>query len=591
MNIHTSGGYFMWSPASYKTQNREALPYPSKGWQEEFWAAAHKTVSAIETYRGTAVTPDRTGSVVDVLYSAAGNSSDEAWYNKNIIAYDFECGVRQFSATSTSNSGGDPGFTPNFATEGRAEGQEFADGMYGLMSSALEYQNDTTAPVVTTSVPSGTISQTPISLVFNESEPSDTYYTTDGSTPTTASTQYQLAGFREQEGATLTFTQNTTLKWFSVDPKGNTSSVQTATFVVDSAPPTTTANVSDGGYSNHTIALTATDDNSGVANTYYTVDGGAQQTYSGPFSVSDGSHTVTFWSVDNAGNVEATHSVTFVEDTAAPVTTSSLSPASPDLANGWYGVPVTVTLSASDATSGVASTKYTIDGGAEQTYSSPFTISSEGSHAVSYWSTDNAGNQETAHTITVKVDLNAPTTTATLTPAIRNGWYASPTLTLSGDDGQGSGVARIDYSRDGGVWQEYSGPISGFSTGNHFVQYRATDNAGRVEAVKLIAFKVDAEPPTVNIPRPEEGAVFKLNKPVIANYKCADKGKGSGLDSCVGDVPDGSPIDTSSVGPHTFTVTATDVAGNTTTVTHHYTVTAPSNRASAFRSAIARWRT
>ena len=92
-------------------------------------------------------TPDRTGSVVDVLYSAAGNSSDEAWYNKNIIAYDFECGVRLFSPTSTSNSGGDPGFTPNFATEGRAEGQEFADGMYGLMSSALEYQNDTTAPV------------------------------------------------------------------------------------------------------------------------------------------------------------------------------------------------------------------------------------------------------------------------------------------------------------------------------------------------------------------------------------------------------------------------------------------------------------
>ena len=144
MNIHTSGGYFMWSPASYKTQNREALPYPSKGWQEEFWAAARKTVTAIKNYRGTVVTPDRTGSVVDVLYSAAGNSSDEAWYNRNIIAYDFECGVRLFSPTSTSNNGGDPGFTPNFAAEGRAEGQEFADGMYGLMSSALEYQLDTT---------------------------------------------------------------------------------------------------------------------------------------------------------------------------------------------------------------------------------------------------------------------------------------------------------------------------------------------------------------------------------------------------------------------------------------------------------------
>ena len=74
-----------------------------------------------------------------------------------------------------------------------------------------------------------------------------------------------------------------------------------------------------------------------------------------------------------------------------------------------------------------------------------------------------------------------------------NGWYASPTLTLTGDDGAGgSGIAHIDYSLDGGASTTYSGPISGFTTGNHFVQYHATDNAGHVEATKLIAFKVDA---------------------------------------------------------------------------------------------------
>jgi len=275
-------------------------------------------------------------------------------------------------------------------------------------------------------------------------------------------------------------------------------------------------------------------------------------------------------------------------DSVAPVTTASVAPPSPDLANGWYGSGPTVTLSPSDATSGVASTKYTIDGGPAQTYWAPFAVTSEGSHAITYWSTDNAGNVEAAHTITVKIDLNAPTTTATLTPAIHNGWYASPTFTLSADDGAGSGVARIDYALDGGPFQIYSAPISGFSTGNHFVQYRSTDNAGRVEATKLIAFKVDAEPPTVTIARPKEGASFKQHKVVLANYKCADKGKGSGLDTCVGDVPFGSPIDTSSAGNHTFTVTATDKAGNSTTVTHHYTVTAP---ATAFRSAIGRWRT
>ena len=40
------------------------------------------------------------------------------------------------------------------------------------------------------------------------------------------------------------------------------------------------------------------------------------------------------------------------------------------------------------------------------------------------------------------VDHTPPVTTATLTPGIRNGWYASPTLTLTATDGpSGSGVA------------------------------------------------------------------------------------------------------------------------------------------------------
>ena len=113
--------------------------------------------------------------------------------------------------------------------------------MYGLMSSALEYQLDTTPPDDGPSVPSGTISDTPISLVFDESEPSDIYYTTDGSTPTTSSTQYGFSGFREQEGATLTFSHTTTLKWFAVDPKGNTSAVQSATYyVIPQTSPTST---------------------------------------------------------------------------------------------------------------------------------------------------------------------------------------------------------------------------------------------------------------------------------------------------------------------------------------------------------------
>ena len=57
-----------------------------------------------------------------------------------------------------------------------------------------------------------------------------------------------------------------------------------------------------------------------------------------------------------------------------------------------------------------------------------------------------------------------------------------------------------------------------------------------------------------------------------ANFKCADKQTGSGLASCVGTVPKGSLIDTSSAGQHSFTVTGTDKAGNVTVKTVHYNV-------------------
>ena len=43
--------------------------------------------------------------------------------------------------------------------------------------------------------------------------------------------------------------------------------------------------------------------------------------------------------------------------------------------------------------------------------------------------------------------------------------------------------------------------------------------------------------------------------------------------SCVGSAPNGSRTSTpSTLGAHTFTITATDLAGNITTVTRHYTV-------------------
>ena len=67
------------------------------------------------------------------------------------------------------------------------------------------------------------------------------------------------------------------------------------------------------------MTLTAADENSGVASTTYSLDGGPPQTYSAPFQVTgDGSHTLDFYSTDKAGNVEATNTLSFKIDATKP---------------------------------------------------------------------------------------------------------------------------------------------------------------------------------------------------------------------------------------------------------------------------------
>ena len=83
----------------------------------------------------------------------------------------------------------------------------------------------------------------------------------------------------------------------------------------------------------------------------------------------------------------------------------------------------------------------------------------------------------------------------------------------------------------------------------------------------------DTTAPTVTIVTPPAGAVYARNQVVNADFSCADQG-GSGLASCVGTVADGQAIDTATLGPKTFTVTATDGAGNARVLNRTYTVAA-----------------
>jgi type 1 glutamine amidotransferase len=177
-------------------------------------------------------------------------------------------------------------------------------------------------------------------------------------------------------------------------------------------------------------------------------------------------------------------------DVTAPTSKVTLDPASP------ANTPIKVTLEATDDAggSGVATLEYKVDGAAEwTTYTAPFTVSAEGKHTVAYRATDEAGNVEDAKTVSVEVDVTAPTTTATLNPAKphKSGVYKQAVqVTLAAGDGAGSGVARTEYRINGGAWLTYAAPFTVTADGQHTVEYRSVDEAGNTEATKSTSFRI-----------------------------------------------------------------------------------------------------
>ncbi|MGN6188893.1 MAG: hypothetical protein ACTHOE_08340 [Conexibacter sp.] len=89
------------------------------------------------------------------------------------------------------------------------------------------------------------------------------------------------------------------------------------------------------------------------------------------------------------------------------------------------------------------------------------------------------------------------------------------------------------------------------------------------------------EQPTVSIATPADGAVYAQGAAVAASYACVPGAPAFPITSCDAPVAAGNAIDTSSLGLHTFSVSAVDTIGLTAGATVQYRVT--DQTAPAFR--------
>ncbi len=190
-----------------------------------------------------------------------------------------------------------------------------------------------------------------------------------------------------------------------------------------------------------------------------------------------------------------------VQDTLPPASTAAVSGSSG--AGNWFVSSVGMTVSATDSQSGVATIQVRTDGGAWQLYTSPVTVAGDGTHTFDYYATDVAGNVESTHSVSVKIDTVSPASLSQVAGTAAGAGYLSPVMvTLSASDAT-SGVQSISYRVDGGAQWTYASPFRVAGNGTHLLEYQAIDQAGNSEAVHTLSIvlsgAVGIHPPPVTI--------------------------------------------------------------------------------------------
>jgi photosystem II stability/assembly factor-like uncharacterized protein len=529
--LHTSNGGATWVPQTSLPVSSVFFIDASNGWACGASGVIEHTTNGGVTWSG------QTSGLTQTLNAVSATSASNAW----VVGQ----GGR---ILRTVNGGASWALMPSPVNQA-FYAISFADATNGWIAGNAGAVIATIKPVTTSSgIPAGWATA-PVSVTLTAGS--------DDASPISTFAKLGASAFAPYTAPfTITGEGTTTVGYYSTDALGRSEGAKTATVRIDTVKPVTSiSGLPSGGSSLTTVtfSLAAADAISGVSSTSYTLDGGATTAYTAPVSVwSKGSHTVTYWSTDVAGNVEAGQSAAFtIASGVLPVTTVSGIPA------GWSTSTVTFSLAATGEVAPISS-YFALGAGAVTTYTAPVAVSTQGATTLSYYSIDAASQRETTKTATIRIDTAAPVTSSDAVAT----YAGSATIHLSAADAV-SGVAHTYYKLDGGAQTEGL-TISTSGLGAHSIEFWSADTAGNIETPhKSANFTIsDAVAPTTI----SDAAATYLNSASI-HLTATDNASGSGVAHTYykldgGAQVEGTTIGTAVYGAHSIEFWSTDVAGN-----------------------------